>query len=229
MWLGDAQQNGRGIVGGTWGQRSNIYGTYVQDDWRVSSTLTLNIGLRFQAHTPWGEVHGQQDNFGLFSGTPEFASAKDIPAGVIFPGNQPVITGNSALYNGYYGITDWQPRLGIAWTPEFLHGKTVFRASYTTSDYLEGTGTNLRLPLNPPFGTEDFTDYSTYRRPTPDEAVRRSDAVSGRRSVRLSHASRLGSQRSSGGCAMNGTSAPSSSSITQPPCKLPTSASGGRT
>jgi Carboxypeptidase regulatory-like domain len=161
FWLGDASSNGRGIVGGTWGQRSNTYGAYVQDDWRVSPNLTLNIGLRYQAHTPWGEVHGQQTNFGLLSGTPEFASPKDVPAGTIFPGNQPIFTGNSALYNGYYGITDWQPRLGIAWTPEFLHGKTVFRASYTTSDYLEGTGTNLRLPLNPPFGSEDFTDYST--------------------------------------------------------------------
>jgi Carboxypeptidase regulatory-like domain len=167
MWLGDAQQNGRGIVGGTWGQRSNVYGVYAQDDWRVTSNLTVNIGLRFQAHTPWGEVHGQQDNFGLFSGTPEFASAKDVPAGITFPGNQPVYTGNSALYNGYYGITDWQPRLGIAWTPEFLHNKTVFRAAFTTSDYLEGTGTNLRLPLNPPFGTEDFTDYSTIAGPPP--------------------------------------------------------------
>ncbi len=167
MWLGDAQQNGRGIVGGTWGQRSNVYGTFVQDDWRVTPNLTLNIGIRFQAHTPWGEVHNQQDNFGLFSGTPEFATANSIPAGITFPGNQPVVTGNSALYNGYYGITDWQPRIGIAWTPEMFHGKTVFRASYTTSDYLEGTGTNLRLPLNPPFGTEDFTDYSTVAGPPP--------------------------------------------------------------
>lgn len=166
-WLGDAQQNGRGIVGGTWGQRSNVFGTFVQDDWRVTPNLTLNIGLRFQAHTPWGEVNGQQANFGLFTGTPEFASAKDVPAGTVFPGNQPIFTGNSALYNGYYGITDWQPRLGLAWTPEIFHGKTVFRASYTTSDYLEGTGTNLRLPLNPPFGTEDFVDYSSVAGPPP--------------------------------------------------------------
>ena len=54
LWLGDAQQNGRGIVGGTWGQRSNVFGVYGQDDWRVTSNLTLNLGLRFQAHTPWG-------------------------------------------------------------------------------------------------------------------------------------------------------------------------------
>jgi hypothetical protein len=167
LWLGDAQQNGRGIVGGTWGQRSNIFGVYAQDDWRVTPNLTLNIGLRYQAHTPWSEVNDQQDNFGLFSGTPEFASAKSIPADVIFPGNQPVVSGSRALYNGYYGLTDFQPRIGIAWTPEFLHNKTVFRAAFTTSDYLEGTGTNLRLPLNPPFGTEDFTDYSTIAGPPP--------------------------------------------------------------
>src|SRR5690349_6504238 len=31
-----------------------------------------------------------------------------------------------------------------------LGGKTVFRGAYTISSYLEGTGTNLRLPINPP-------------------------------------------------------------------------------
>ena len=167
FWLGDAQQNGRGIVGGTWGQRSNIFGVYAQDDWRVTPNLTLNIGLRYQAHTPWSEVNDQQVNFGLFSGTPEFPAGSTIPTGVTYPGNQPVNAGNRALYNGYYGLTDFQPRIGIAWTPEFLHGKTVVRAAFTTSDYLEGTGTNLRLPLNPPFGTEDFTDYSTLTGPPP--------------------------------------------------------------
>jgi len=167
FWLGLAEQNGRGIVGGTWGQRSNIFGIYGQDDWRITSNLTLNLGLRYQAHTPWTEVNNQQVNFGLFSGTPEFASASAIPAGVIFPGNQPVVVKNRALYNGYYGLTDFQPRIGLAWTPERFHGKTVFRAAFTTSDYLEGTGTNLRLTLNPPFGTEDYTDYSSIAGPPP--------------------------------------------------------------
>jgi hypothetical protein len=36
----------------------------------------------------------------------------------------------------------------------------VIRAAYTISSYLEGTGANLRLPLNPPFTTEFNTTYT---------------------------------------------------------------------
>ncbi len=62
------------------------------------------------------------------------------------------INGNSrALYNSVYGLPDFQPRIGFAWSPAAMHGKTVVRGAYTISSYLEGTGTNLRLPRNPPF------------------------------------------------------------------------------
>ena len=39
--------------------------------------------------------------------------------------------------------------------------KIVFRGGYAISSYLEGTGTNLRLPLNPPFESEFQTYYNT--------------------------------------------------------------------
>ncbi len=161
FYLGMADQNGRGIVGGTWGQRSSVIGTYVQDDWQAKPNLTINIGVRYQAHTPWSEVHDQQANFGLYSGTEEFPAGAPLPTVNCAGCNAPVNLDNRALYNGYYGIADFEPRLGLAWTPAFLNDKTVFRAAFTTSDYLEGTGTNLRLPLNPPFATEDFTDYDS--------------------------------------------------------------------
>ena len=160
FYLGMADHNGRGIVGGTWGQRSSVFGGYAQDDWRVTDTLTLNLGLRYQAHTPWSEVHNQQVNFGLYSGTPEYPAGFAVPSNGDCPGCNPGVNSNSrALYNGYYGIADFEPRIGIAWSPAVLNGKTVFRGAFTTSDYLEGTGTNLRLTLNPPFGTEDYTSY----------------------------------------------------------------------
>jgi hypothetical protein len=143
-----------------WGQRSSVIGSFIQDDWRATSNLTLNLGLRFQAHTPWIEEAGREVNFGIFTGQPIYPAGSTLPAvpgG--WPGLQPQADGEKSLYNGYYGIGDWQPRLGVAYTPPFLHGKTVIRAAITTSDYLEGTGNNLRPTLNIPYSLQlQFTN-----------------------------------------------------------------------
>lgn len=140
FWLGLPELTGRGSGIG-WGQRANYFATYFQDDWRATNSLTLNLGLRYETQTPWVEVKDRQDNFGLFSGTVEFAGKN----------------GNSrALYDGYYGGLSFQPRIGFAWTPEMLNRKTVIRGAYTVSTYVEGTGTNLRLPQNAPFNQPEF-------------------------------------------------------------------------
>ena len=67
--LGLPTDFGRGLQNGTWGQRKTIYGFYFQDDWRVTNSLTLNLGLRWEYHTPLIEVKDRQANFGLFSGS----------------------------------------------------------------------------------------------------------------------------------------------------------------
>jgi len=140
--LGLASQIGGGVNGGTWGQRSWVLGAFFQDDWHVSPNLTVNLGLRWELHTPWCEVHDRQVNFGLISGAIEYPDQNGE---------------NCALYNQYNGITNYQPRVGIAWN---ARKNTVVRAAYTLSNYLEGTGTNLRLPINPPFAHETFADYT---------------------------------------------------------------------
>jgi hypothetical protein len=67
--------------------------------------------------------------------------------------------GNSrALYNPFK--KDFQPRIGFAWTPRALGSKTVVRGAYTISSFMEGTGTNLRLPMNPPFNVEYEAIYT---------------------------------------------------------------------
>jgi hypothetical protein len=142
--LGLPNDLGRGLSSGTWGQRKFIYGLYAQDDWRATDTLTLNLGLRWEYHTPLVEVEDRQSNFGLFSGQLLLAG-KD---------------GNSrALYNGYK--KDFQPRVGFAWTPTAFAKKLVVRGAYTISSFMEGTGTNLRLTLNPPFNSEFETVYQS--------------------------------------------------------------------
>ena len=159
FFLGLPQTVNRGIAGGGWGQRSTIFAGYVQDDWRVSNNLTLNLGLRYEAHTPWVEQNNKQTNYGLFNGAIELAGQN----------------GNSrALYNGQYGIVDFQPRLGFAWMPGVLGRKTVVRGAFTISSYLEGTGTNLRLTLNPPWTpAEIITHYNNVALPgsTTDQGI----------------------------------------------------------
>jgi hypothetical protein len=146
--LGLASQIGGGVNGGTWGQRSNVLAAFFQDDWHVSPSLTLNLGLRWELHTPWCEVKNRQVNFGLISGTIEYPNQD---------GN------NCALYNEYNGITNYQPRVGFAWN---AMKNTVVRAAYTMSNYLEGTGTNLRLPINPPYAHETDANYTSLSMPT---------------------------------------------------------------
>jgi carboxypeptidase family protein len=151
--LGLPDQLGRGVDTGTWGQRSNVFAAYVQDNWRVTDSLTLNLGMRYETHTPWVEVKDRQSNFAPFTGEIETA------------GQSTFYSNNRALYNSYNAGLDFQPRFGFAWTPGILGKKTVLRGAYTISSFLEGTGTNLRLPLNPPFNQEFATLYDTLSLP----------------------------------------------------------------
>ncbi len=138
FWLGLASAGATrdtNITPTLFGDRGNIFAGYVQDEWRVTPTLTVNAGLRWEDHTPLYEVKDRVVNFDLLTG------AIQQPTG-----------GNRALYNNYMGLGDWQPRLGIAWSPAVLGGKTVFRAGYAISSFFEGGGANEQLSINPPFG-----------------------------------------------------------------------------
>jgi hypothetical protein len=137
FFLGYPEARGIGVsTSFVWHQFSWLFAGYGQDDWHITPTLTLNLGLRYEAHTPWVELDNRQSNLDLTTGALELAG----------------VNGNSrALYNSVYGLPDVQPRIGFAWSPAAMQGKTVVRGAYTISSYLEGTGTNLRLPRNPPF------------------------------------------------------------------------------
>lgn len=139
--LGLPEQVGVGAVGRDWGQRGNIFGAFVQDDWKLSPRVTLNLGLRYENHTPWYEAHDKQVNFNAVTGAVEL------------PGKHGF---NRALYDDYNGIGDYQPRIGIAY---MLDQRTTVRAAYGLSSFMEGTGQGLRLPQNPPFAKNTNVDY----------------------------------------------------------------------
>src|SRR3984885_2189408 len=127
---------GQGFAG-TVGQRNSAFGAYFQDDWRVSSHLTLNMGLRWELFTPIYEVGNRMTNFNEITGQIELAG----------------VDGNSrALYNQYNGIANFLPRLGAAWTP--FGNNTVFRAAFSRSSFQEGTGEYNRLATNAPWNVD---------------------------------------------------------------------------
>ena len=122
---------------GTVGQRNSAIGAYFQDDWRVTSNLTLNMGLRWELFTPIYEVDNRMTNFNEITGQIELAG----------------VDGNSrALYNQYNGIANFLPRVGAAWSP---FGKnTVIRAAFSRSSFQEGTGEYNRLATNAPWNID---------------------------------------------------------------------------
>ncbi len=121
----------RGTLAGHTGQRQWRDAWFVQDDWKVSPTLTVNLGLRWEFDQPIYEVHDKQSNVNLTTGALQLAG----------------VNGNSrALYNAVY--TNFMPRIGFSWNPV---PRVVLRGGYGTTTYLEGTGANLRLTINPPF------------------------------------------------------------------------------
>jgi outer membrane receptor protein involved in Fe transport len=137
--LNNLSEKGRGSVTGKWGHRHSRAGIFFQDDWKLANNLTVNLGMRWEYTQPVYEVADRQSNFDLTTGKQLFAG-KD---------------GNSrALFNSYY--KQFMPRVGIAWQPA---SKFVVRAGYAITSFLEATGANLRLPLNPPFFFESDTVF----------------------------------------------------------------------
>lgn len=137
--LNDLAAKGRGAVVGKWGHRHWLDALFVQDDYKVARNLTLNIGMRWEYSQPIYEVADRQVNINTATGQ------------LLYAGKN----GNSrALYDPYY--KQFEPRIGFAYNPT---SKLVFRMGYAMSSYMEGTGANLRLPLNPPFFVETNVNF----------------------------------------------------------------------
>lgn len=146
--LGLPTSVGAGNLGSEWGQRSNIFAGFVQDDWKITDRLTFNLGLRYETHTPFVEAENREVNWDPQTGNFEL------------PGQN----GNSnALYNSYNGYGNYQPRVGLAYQ---VLPRTTVRASFGLSSFMEGTGLGLRLPANPPRPIAASANYSSLSYPT---------------------------------------------------------------
>jgi hypothetical protein len=84
--------------------RSNIYGFFFQDNWKVKPNLTLTFGLRWEYFGPISEKNGNLASVELGSGADELSGLR-------------VRTGGT-LYNA--STNNFGPQLGFAWSPKRL-------------------------------------------------------------------------------------------------------------
>ncbi|MFN3326412.1 MAG: TonB-dependent receptor domain-containing protein [Bryobacteraceae bacterium] len=106
-------------------QQYRYHGWYIQDDWRITRKLMLNIGLRYEFTTPPVEANNQYSDF-----TPDRPNpaVNNFPGALRFAGFGPGTENVRTLVPGWYG--GWGPRIGLAYSPD---NKTTFRAAFGRS------------------------------------------------------------------------------------------------
>ena len=138
--LDRVENNQIGSTVGIVGNRQWRVAGYIQDDFKATSRLTLNLGLRYEFDQPWYEVHNRTANV-LPDGTVEYAGS--IPSGGV-PGS--IVCPTRACYNANY--KQFMPRLGFAYQ---AFSKFVVRGGYGATSFFEGNAFNQRLTSSPPF------------------------------------------------------------------------------
>jgi hypothetical protein len=129
--------------------RSNNYGFFAQDDWKIRRNLTLNLGLRTEI---FGAFHDDACHIGNLD--PALANAGEFP--FIYPScvnklNLTGLTGNASgttFKNDY--ATNVGPRVGLAYDL-FGHHTTTLRAGYGIYYVREDVGTADQLSFQTPF------------------------------------------------------------------------------
>jgi hypothetical protein len=161
------------------GLRKWIAAGYAQDEYRITSRLTLNVGLRYEINTPYVDIRNRMNAWAPGRQSTVYPNA---PAGLLFPGDPGVPAGIAPV-----DYKEFMPRLGFAWDP-FGGNKTIVRAGYglfydgftngtggplqaavsalpwTQAYQLPGPGFNLANPYGgapTPFGTGDFVAPAT--------------------------------------------------------------------
>jgi len=145
--------------------RANQLGTYVQDKFQITPTLSLTAGVRYDWDGGLTEKYGRIFNFDANSYKYNVANDVIENSGLIIAGNNANGTkgvSNTTLTGRQWGIA---PRVGAAWQPEFLHNKVVVRTggglyydrgelfTYFSPGYAIGTvtggpfGVNQQLPF----------------------------------------------------------------------------------
>jgi hypothetical protein len=116
---------------------------YVQDTFKATSRLTLNLGLRYDLPFPYTEIKNRQT---LWVPGRQSTVIPDAPPGLLYPGDEGVPAGLIQTYKKAFA-----PRVGIAWDPTGS-AKWLVTSAYGIfyEPYYTGQGGPLQSPISAP-------------------------------------------------------------------------------
>jgi len=148
--------------GGSWGQynipaylaTSNTdWAAFAQDNFKVTSKLTVNVGLRYDLTIPMTERYNKINNLDL---TTPSTFEQGYTGGITFPGGPNATDPKSRrLYDA--NPTNFAPRLGVAYQ---LNDRTVVRSGYGI--YFSVSPASASADVNNVQGFAGFTNWMNY-------------------------------------------------------------------
>ncbi len=127
------------------GINGQSFNSYVQDTYKVSSRLTVNLGLRYELPSPYTEIKNRQT---LFIPGRQSTVVPSAPLGILYPGDKGVPDGLIPTFKKGFA-----PRVGFAWDPTGS-SKWLVTSAYGIfyEPYYTGQGGPLQSPISaPPF------------------------------------------------------------------------------
>ena len=134
------------FFGATTGRRWKLFRPFVEDIWRVTNDLTLNLGLAWALVSPVSEANNRQANF-------DFNSGKFFVAGSAPIDGCDICVRSDSHVGIQWDKTAFEPRIGLAWKP-FGSQKTVVRAGYAIFHDSSWNQGGQGLWENPPYLAE---------------------------------------------------------------------------
>ena len=136
--------------------RSRQAGAYVQDKLRISSNLTVDVGVRWDWDGPLYETNGLLSNFYPQNYSYNVASDTITNIGLVIAGNNKAFgtkgVSNSTLTGRQWGFA---PRIGLAYSPSFVKNLVVragFGMYYDRGEYFTELSPPAGGGISGPFG-----------------------------------------------------------------------------